>query len=305
MTVERGAKTRGRVAQAMAGADAIEIKATIPDQQMAQTLKRFKLTLRNDEERYIYFFDTPKLDMLDAGIIMRARRVVGEEHDSTVKFRPIEPSKVGDEWRKYPDFKVEADASEKGMTKSASFSMSAAKGLIKRVATGKRPIKELLTPAQRKFIESTAKRKIDFDSLVVLGPLRAHRWRFEDPGCPWPITAELWIREDRDRMMEMSIKAPAPQAACAAGGFMAFLAEIGAERDNEQQTKTRWALSYYAGKHAKSPAAPKREPAGVRSKPAQAPARPKRSPAGAVAKSRKRASGTAAKRSAKGARKGR
>jgi len=29
---------------------------------------------------------------------------------------------------------------------------------------------------------------------------------------------------------------------------MAFLAEAGAEKDNEQQTKTRWALEYYAGK---------------------------------------------------------
>jgi hypothetical protein len=235
----------------MAGADAIEIKATIPDRQIVQAQRRFKLTLSNDEERYIYFFDTPSLELLDAGIIMRARRVVGEEHDSTVKFRPIEPRKVGEEWRRFPDFKVEADASEKGMTKSASFSMPAPKGLIKRVAAGKRPIRELLTAAQKKFIERTAKRKIDFDALVVLGPLRAHRWRFEDPGCPWPITAELWSRADRDRMMEMSIKAPAPQAACAAGGFMAFLAEIGAERDREQQTKTRWALSYYASKFAK------------------------------------------------------
>ena len=52
MVVQRGAKTRGRVAHAMAGADAIEIKVTIPDKQMAQTLKRFKLTLSNDEERY-------------------------------------------------------------------------------------------------------------------------------------------------------------------------------------------------------------------------------------------------------------
>ena len=51
-------------------------------------------------------------------------------------------------------------------------------------------------------------------------------------------------------MTEVSIKAPAVQAAVAAAGFMAFLAEVGAERDNEQQTKTRWALSYYAGKHA-------------------------------------------------------
>jgi hypothetical protein len=31
MTVERGVRTRGRVARAMTGADSIEIKATIPD----------------------------------------------------------------------------------------------------------------------------------------------------------------------------------------------------------------------------------------------------------------------------------
>jgi hypothetical protein len=287
MAVERGAKTRGRVALAMAGADAIEIKATIPDHQIVEALKRYKLTPRNDEERYIYFFDTPKLHLLDAGIIMRARRIVGDAHDSTVKFRPVEPSSVGEEWRKFRDFKVEADASEKGLVKSASFSMPASKGLIKRVAVGKRPIRELLTPEQRAFIEKTAKRKIDFDTLVVLGPLRAHRWRFEDPGCPWPITAELWIREDRQRMMEMSIKAPAVQAAAAVGGFMAFLAEVGAERDNEQQTKTRWALSYYAGKHAKVPAKPKRKPAGPAPKGAKAPAKSKRSTTGAAPKAAK------------------
>ena len=75
-------------------------------------------------------------------------------------------------------------------------------------------------------------------------------------------------------MMEMSIKAPAVQAAAAVGGFMAFLAEVGAERDKEQQTKTRWALSYYAGKLAKAPAKPKRKPAGATAKAAKAPASP-------------------------------
>jgi len=29
---------------------------------------------------------------------------------------------------------------------------------------------------------------------------------------------------------------------------MAFLAEVGAERDSNEQTKTRWALGYYAAK---------------------------------------------------------
>jgi hypothetical protein len=50
--------------------------------------------------------------------------------------------------------------------------------------------------------------------------------------------------------MELSIKSPAVQAAAAVGGFMAFLAEVGAERDKGQQTKTRWALDYYIGKLA-------------------------------------------------------
>jgi hypothetical protein len=238
----------------MFGADAIEIKATIPDHQVRQALARFKLTASNDEERYIYFFDTPKLELLDAGIIARARRVVGDVHDSTVKFRPVDPTAVGPRWRRYPDFKIEADASETSLVKSASFSMPVLKGHIKRVVVGKKPISAIFSPAQMKFLDKVAGREIDFRNLVVLGPLIAQRWRFEDPGCPWPITAELWKRGDGKRMMELSIKARAAQAAVAVGGFMAFLAEVGAERDKEQQTKTRWALEYYAARVDAAPA---------------------------------------------------
>ena len=121
--MERGAATQGQVARQMVGAEAIEIKATVPDHQIRQALERFNLTESNDEERYVYFFDTPKLDLLGAGIIARARRVVGDVHDSTVKFRPVNPADVGEKWRRYPDFKIEADASETAFVKSASFSM--------------------------------------------------------------------------------------------------------------------------------------------------------------------------------------
>ena len=252
--MERGEATRGRFAQAMAGADAIEIKATIPDHQIRKALKRYGLTESNDEERFIYFFDTPKLDLLKAGIIARARRVVGEAHDSTVKFRPVNPTDVGPKWRRFRDFKIEADASETSLVKSASFSMPVTRGHIKRVAGGKKAISTIFTVEQEEFLTSIARRKIDFAKLAVLGPLLAQRWRFEDPGCPWPITAELWKRGDGKRMMEVSIKAPAAQAAAAVGGFMAFLAEVGAEHDKDQQTKTRWALDYYVAKLARTPA---------------------------------------------------
>jgi len=240
------------MAKAMAGADDIEIKATIPNRQIQRALRRFDLTADNDEERLIYFFDTPKLELLKAGIIARARRTIGDAHDSTVKFRPIDPRDVGTKWRRFRDFKIEADASETSFVKSASFSMPVAKGQIKRVVGAKKPIAAIFTAQQAEFLQKIAGHRIDFKRLVVLGPLLAQRWRIEDPACPWPITAELWKRGDGQRMMEMSIKAPSVQAAAAMGGFMAFLAEVGAERDKEQQTKTRWALAYYAAKLPRS-----------------------------------------------------
>ena len=173
--MERGAATRGKVAKEVAGAEAIEIKATIPDHQISEALARFGLTERNDEERYIYFFDTPKLDLLGAGIIARARRVVGDAHDSTVKFRPVDPAGVGQKWHKYRDFKIEADASETSLVKSASFSMPVTKGLIKRVAVGKKPVSVIFTAEQEAFLTAIAGHKIDFSTLVVLGPLLAQR----------------------------------------------------------------------------------------------------------------------------------
>lgn len=190
--------------------------------------------------------------MLGAGIIARARRIVGEEHDSTVKFRPVIPAEVSSIWRKYRDFKIEADASEKGVVKSASFSMPVEKGLIKRVAASEKSVASLFAKEQKRFLRQMSRRTIDYSKLVPLGPLQAHRWKFDDPACPWEITAELWRREDGARLMEVSIKTATVQAAAALGGFMAFLAEVGAERDNEQQTKTRWAIDYYAARIGKS-----------------------------------------------------
>lgn len=271
--MQRGAATRGKVAREVAGAEAIEIKATIPDHQIAAALKRFGLTSRNDEERYIYFFDTPDLKLLRAGIIARARRVVGDEHDSTLKFRPVDPAKVGKQWRKYKDFKIEADASEKGVVKSASFSMPVAKGLIKRVAAGKKGIAALFTSEQEAFLDEMAGQAPDLAELSVLGPLRAQRWDFEDPACPWPITAELWRRADGATLMEVSVKAPAIQGAAVMAGFMAFLAEVGAERDRDQQAKTHWALDFYASRlkragatHARPKAPGRRKARGVRTR---------------------------------------
>ena len=238
-------ETTGRVARTVAGADGVEIKATIPEKQVDPALHAYGLSL-SDSERYIYFFDTPELELLETGVIARARRIVGAQHDSTIKFRPVLPESIPSLWRKYSGFKIEADWSEKGVVKSASLTMPVVKGLIKRVAGGNNPIADLFTEEQVLFLLSLATKKIDYSRVVVLGPTRAWKWKYRHPGLPWPITGELWQRHDGARLFEVSIKVPAAQAAAASAGFMAFLAEVGAERDNGQQAKTRWALDFAA-----------------------------------------------------------
>jgi hypothetical protein len=230
------------------GTDAVEIKAVIPQKQVDAALQIYGLSL-NDNERYIYFFDTPDLALFEQGVVARARRVVGDNHDSTIKFRPIDPSAVPPLWRKYRGFKIEADASEKGVVKSASLTMPVAKGLIKRVVAGKEPISGLFKEEQLLFLLSMANKKIDYAKVVVMGPMRAWRWKYDHPGLPWPITGELWRRDDGSQLFEVSIKTSVVQAAAAAAGFMAFLAEVGAERDDGQQAKTRWALQHSADKY--------------------------------------------------------
>ena len=105
-----------------------------------------------------------------------------------------------------------------------------------------------------------ANKKIDYAKVVVMGPMRVWKWKHNDPGLPWPITGELWKRDDGSQMFEVSIKVPVVQAAAATAGFMAFLAEVGAERDDGQQAKTRWALLHAVKQHARSEIGSRAEP---------------------------------------------
>jgi hypothetical protein len=268
----------------VAGSTSVEIKATIPTKQVREGLRRANVTPRQDDRRFIYFFDTPGLDLLRNGIITRARRIPGGDHDSTVKFRPVDPRKVPDKWRRFSGFKIETDASDRSVSTSASLSMPVGKGRIKDVAAGKRPIRDLFDDDQLLFLHSLAQRKMDYTKLRVLGPVTAWRWKFERPALPWPLTAELWRRPDGERILELSIKAPVAQAAVAYHGFMAWLAEVGAERDEGQEAKTRWALTYFAshlprsGGKTGSGRTPKAKKAKRKAKPARRSAAAARAP---------------------------
>ena len=152
---------------------------------------------------------------------------MGSDHDSTIKFRPVVPESVPALSRKVSGFKIEADAEPERRREIGVADVPVAKGLIKRVAAGKDPIASLFTEEQLLFLLSMANKKIDYDKVVVMGPIQTWRWKYNDPALPWPLTGELWQRDDGASLFEVSIKVPVVQAAAASAGFMAFLAEVG------------------------------------------------------------------------------
>ena len=223
-------ETTGRVARTVAGADGVEIKATIPEKQVDPALHAYGLSL-SDSERYIYFFDTPELELLETGVIARARRMSVPSTTARSSFARSFRESIPSLWRKYSGFKIEADWSEKGVVKSASLTMPVVKGLIKRVAGGNNPIADLFTEEQVLFLLSLATKKIDYSRVVVLGPTRASIWKDRNSGSPWPITGEALAAARRSpsvRSVNQGAWPPVP-AGLHPGGSMALLAEVGAK----------------------------------------------------------------------------
>lgn len=238
--------TKGMVGRQVAGADTVEIKATIDDANIKKALKHLGLDPKKAEQRFVYFFDKPDLGLFASGVIVRARRVPGAQHDSTVKIRPIERDEVPSKWLKAKGFKIEADYSENGVVLSASLSRSVEKGLIKQVISGKKPVSALFDDEQELFLAEMCRVRYAIDKLSILGPVSVRWWKTTHPGVPMPMTAEHWQLDDNSTMLETSVRVATAQAAFAAAGFLAFLNEVGAKRENAQQAKTRWVLEHCA-----------------------------------------------------------
>lgn len=269
--------TRGAIGRLVAGAETVEIKATIAHTRVRDALKFIGVREAGAERRFIYFFDTMTLSLFTSGVIVRARRISGKTHDSTVKIRPVGAKDVAAKWQKEKGFKLEADAGTTHIVRSASLTRTVSKGLIKTVEADAGKLSGLFDAKQQLFLAEMCRTRHDLDKLVILGPTEALWWKIAHKGLPWPMTAELWIRADGATVLEASVRVPVAQAAVAKAGFAAFLAELGAQRDDALQAKTRWALEYYAGKvPARGAAKPGGPPAAARRRKTGPSTRPQR-----------------------------
>ena len=229
-----------------AGLDTVEIKVTIRPDQELRAERSMEVNEDTADVRLIYFYDTPGLDLLEAGVALRARLVKGGADDSTVKFRPAEAATISKDWQRLKGFKLEADCVGDRVVCSASLTGQQQRDEIAEVAKGKRAIKKLFSKDQEAFLTEFYKRPLDFAELRVMGPIRVLRWKLKQQHFAHELTVEEWRLPNGEELVEVSIKVAPEEAPRARKAFDDHLRKLGLDPKGAQETKTRTALEYFA-----------------------------------------------------------
>jgi hypothetical protein len=235
------------------GCDTVELKLTVPLSERRQgALGVDPLTA---QIRQVYFFDTPDLALDRSGLVVRARRVQGREHDSVVKLRPVDPHALPTALRDSPSFGVEVDAMPGGFVCSGSMKRRLAGLDVKEAVYGDRPLRKLFSKEQRNLFAAYAPEGLELDDLSILGPIFVLKLKFVPPEYGRKLVAELWLYPDNSTILELSTKCLPDEAFQVAAESRAYLTGQGVSLDGEQSTKTRKALEFFSKRLAEQAAA--------------------------------------------------
>jgi hypothetical protein len=229
-------------------ADSVELKLTVPESEHFAVAASLGIDPLEAEIRQVWFFDTPDLALDGRGVVVRARRIQGKAGDAVVKLRPVVPRELPKKLRKSPRFTVEVDAMPGGFVCSGTLKARVDNADVREVAAGARGIGTLLSDAQRDFLAEHASGSVALDDLSLLGPILVLKAKFEPEELGRRLVAELWMYPDSSRVLELSTKCPPRDAFLAAAETRVFLSQRGVALTGEQQTKTRKALEFFAGR---------------------------------------------------------
>jgi hypothetical protein len=229
------------------GADTVELKLTVPmaDRGAGAALGVDPL---DAQIRQVYFFDTPDLALDKQGLVLRARRIQGREHDSVVKLRPVVPKELPKSLRRSPSFGIEVDAMPGGYVCSGSMKRPLGKSVVHEVVHGEKPLRKLFSKEQRALYAEHAPEGLEIDDLAVLGPIFVLKLRWVPSGLGRRLVAELWLYPDNSMILELSTKCAPSEALEVAAELRGFLTAAGVDLEGEQETKTKKALEYFSSR---------------------------------------------------------
>jgi hypothetical protein len=228
------------------GSDSIELKATVPDVSHRSTIAALDLDPLDAQIRQVFFFDTPDLALNQAGVVVRARRIQGRDHDSVVKLRPVVPSELPADIRTSPSLNVEVDVIPGSYVCSASFKRALGPDVVRDAVHGRLPLRKLFSKEQRAFFAAHAPEGLSIDDLSILGPIFVLKLKLVPESLGRRVVVEMWLYPDGSRILELSTKCAPGEGVKVALEIREYLADKGIELGGEQQTKTKSALEFYS-----------------------------------------------------------
>lgn len=241
--------------------DSVEIKVTIPGEQVAEAARAFRLPLDRRQWK-IYFCEdvargsSPGTPLLDAGVVLRARDKGGARDDATVKLRPCRRSQLTPHWLAAREggnegegweLKLEADWAGSRKALAASITADRPDDRIGKVRNRDCPLSRLFTEDQQRFLLDCAGIQVNLDMLTLLPPIAATRWTpFGAPETDpeLEIRAERWRVDDVLDFLELSIVADVDHAGSGQAALEHFVGSHGFDCDAAPETKTRRVLEH-------------------------------------------------------------
>jgi len=133
-----------------------------------------------------------------------------------------------------------------GFVCSASLKTRADAAAVKDAALGKTRLRKIFSKEQRAFFDEHAPGGLTLDDLSVLGPIFVLKQNTQPKKLGRRMVAELWLYPDSSRILELSTKCTAADAAQVAVESRIFLTQKGVSLDGRQETKTKAALTFFS-----------------------------------------------------------
>jgi hypothetical protein len=157
------------------------------------------LNFKGERAGRVYFFDTPTLDLLSQGVIVRIRQ--GAVNDLTIKLRRREGKAFSDPSEGREGFKCEVDQNA-GET-NFSYSIESKYVAVPLPEAGS-DILRLLSVGQRKLLEE-AQVSIDWQPVRRIADIKTTNWQTEAQPHFKKLTMELW-ESPATNILELSTK---------------------------------------------------------------------------------------------------
>jgi hypothetical protein len=217
-----------------------EVKLLVSPTQVQAAIPA--LQARGKTDGRVYFYDTPALDLLSKGVVLRLRE--REEIDLTAKLRPVSGEKFVDPTGGREDYKCEVDVNDG--VEAQSFSVQREYADAKVPETGPE-VFQLLSAGQKKLLEES-KVPIDWKRVKRIAEIRSTSWKTDAKPRLGKLSMELW-EWPGGSILEVSAKVDLDAGQAAYVELRELAKKRGLALSSDQRSKTAIALREIAAAH--------------------------------------------------------